>query len=223
MYRIREITVILAFAFLCVSCGHPGKSEIGIDAECMSDYIIQNVTNDNIELNDTLYSDNGVLIELYGSDSAADALEIVGICNNWLSENEDSVLLRDHISLSIEIYQGKPNEDDRDSLGYSSRVGNYDVSFASEVGPSIDCIDINHSINFDTSIFEGYDFRYIGVPSNVVIDDFSVFVEMDQLRYLIVNDGPYSHDEQVLDDKYREFCEYYYSYDELQFSCSKVS
>lgn len=222
MHRVKVIAIALSFALLCTSCRDVVEPDIETDAKGLSNYIIANATNDDIELNNTLYSNNGVLIELYGSDSAADALEIVSICNKWLSENEDSILIRDSIMLSIEIYPEKPNEDDRDSLRYSSRVGNYDVSFASDVYSIIDCIDINYSVDFDSSLFENYDFRYIGVPSNIVIDDFGVFVDMDRLQYLIVNDGPFGHDEQLLDDKYQEFCDYYNAYDELQFECSKV-
>lgn len=224
MNKIKHIyiLVIITFMLLFSSCYYSTNYSVKSEANDLSVFIMENITNKGINHNRTLYSDDGILIELYGSDDIHDALELTNICNRWLTDNQDSVVHRDSLSLSVEMYLDKPDDDDRDSMGYSFRIANNDVSFATSVEPEIDCIDINRSIDFCTSIFNGYNYRYIGLPSNTTIDDFHVFVEMSNLRCLIVNDGPFSVDRQRLEDKYAEICALYNTYDELQFGCYKV-
>ena len=46
---------------------------------------------------------------------------------------------------------------------------------------------------------------------------------MPNLRYLVVDDGPFTVDYQRLEDRYLELSELYNSYGDLQFECNIVS
>ncbi|MCR5593143.1 MAG: hypothetical protein K6F79_05290 [Saccharofermentans sp.] len=182
---------------------------------------MSNTTNEEIVYNHTFYGDDGMLIEFYGSDDVHDALQMVNYCNRWLEENEDSVVAQESMRIVIEIYNDKPDQGNRDCLEYNFRIGNFAETFRNEISDQIDCLDINRANDFCVSVFEGYDLQHIRIPSNTVIDDFDVFIDMSRLRRLIVSDGPFTVDTQAIEDKYQELIDHYNTYDELPFECMK--
>lgn len=101
---------------------------------------------------------------------------------------------------------------------------NSEYSFSSDIGPTVDCVDINHCEELKTSMFGNIDYglRVIMIPSNTEIDDFEVFVNMPSLEVLNVSDYPFYSDELLLEEKYHELLYEARNYDNISFNIGFV-
>lgn len=187
MRRIYLAIMILLIVFTSTSCS--GNHEIKKAAHNMADYILSNLSNDSIKCSDIRYSDDGILIEIYGSDSAGDVMEIADLSNNWMVNNIESIICTDSLCVSIELYLEKPEEVDREYLNYIAAFRNYDYDFDRTTSDNIDCLEIIQCHEFSTSLLDnGNDYRVIVLPGDVIVDNSEVFVHMDSLKYVLIKD-----------------------------------
>lgn len=212
--------MILIFGLQLCSCS-PEKRQLRSEMNSLADFIIDGLSNDDIELAEKEYSENnGIFITLYGSDKSEDILELINICNEWMENNQESYAVSDGLRISVDLYRNKPVTQGWERHNYVVRIGNYSDYFGDyAAGSDFDCLEIRYCDNLQTSIFRSFsvDYRYISMPSTVEIDDFDVFVDMNELDVLVIDDAGFEVDDQRVVEKYNEIVALADEYSDLQF------
>lgn len=190
------------------------------EATKVSRYLMDNLTNSEIRVSKIWYESDEIRIELYGSWAGKDIAELIELSDRWLEENPDSIIIRNRMRFSIELYEQKPENSERISHSYSCRIANFDAYFAPHVSHDIDCIDINRCDLFLTSYFEGdkNNYRVIMFPSYIVIDDFEVFLNMPELERLVISDYPFMDYRPYLEERYAQIDELAQEYGPVTFN-----
>lgn len=217
--------IVLSLSILLLSsCYSDNASDIRNEAIEISNYILNNLSNDNIKVDDVSCTEESIRIVLYGSDKAYDIIELLEITNQWLDDKEDSLVSCYDLMFTITLYLDRPTQSDIENMRYVAMIGNYDHDFSSDIGPTVDCVDINHCEELKTSMFGNIDYglRVIMIPSNTEIDDFEVFVNMPSLEVLNVSDYPFYSDELLLEEKYHELLYEARNYDNISFNIGFV-
>ena len=217
--RILSCVVVILILFGIGSCHSEKEIEIKREMNEYSDYILENITNKQIKLSNKEYSENGIYIELYGSQSRVDIEDLITICNEWVAENQDAILVCEGKKIRIEMYNEKPDNGDRESSAYAVCISNYGIDIAKEPSDCLDVLEIHKCDEFYTSFFESSDMSYraITLPSNTIIDDFDVFMSMNDLLVLEFSDHPYDNDKERLEAIRQELDVYATNYDSIPF------
>ena len=144
---------------------------------------------------------------------------MITICNEWVAENQDAVLVCEGKKIRIEMFNEKPDNGDRESSAYAVCISNYGIDIAKEPSDCLDVLEIHKCDEFYTSFFESSDMSYraITLPSNTIIDDFDVFMSMNDLLVLEFSDHPYDNDKERLEAIRQELDVYATNYDSIPF------
>lgn len=197
MKRAVAILVTIVMVFSMISCRSDLEKSISRDMNSFADYISDNLLSDDIQICRTRCDEGGLYIELYGSEACSDILELIMVCNDWVDQNRDSTVLRENKKIRVELYNQKPDDNDRESSSYAVRLSNFGIDYATEPSSYMDVLDINICNEFHTSSLNqlSINYRVIMLPTNSVIDDFDVFMGMKNLEALVFSDDPYDSDE----------------------------
>lgn len=217
--KVISCFVIVLILFEIGSCNSEKGLVIKGEMNAYLDYILENITNKQIKLSKKEFSENGIYIELYGSQLCSDIEDLITICDGWIAENQDSVLVSERKKIRIELYYQKPDNGDRESSRYAVSIRNYGIDIAKEPSSCLDVLEIHKCDGFYTSFFGGSNLNYraITLPSNTIIDDFDVFMSMSNLLVLEFSDHPYDNDLVRLEEIRQELEEYASNYANIPF------
>lgn len=222
MKAIRQLVcTISVIGILLVSSCALNHLDIREEAYDISDYLLENVSGDDIYLSEVYWDETGITIELYGSNSIDVILDLQKLSNTWLEDHPDSLVESNQLRFSIELFESRPDTSDRERFAYCARIGNYEPYLNIEAGPKVDCLDINECDALATSFFnDGFnEYRIIMIPSDTEIDNVEAFINMPCLESLIVSDYPFDSDSQQIEDKYNELTEVLSNYNSYDFDC----
>ncbi|SMC38585.1 hypothetical protein SAMN06296952_0875 [Oscillospiraceae bacterium] len=214
------VVIIIMIVFIASSCVQ--DKELKYEMNDLSEAIISQLTNDDIKVAGSEYSNTGVYITLYGSDDTADIQELIEICDSWVDSHQDSRLVSERLKISVVLYKEKPSKRKSGVEDYVVSIRNYSDNVSSiEQSDKLDCIKINVQHSIASSIFEStsMDYRVIILPSTVEFDDFDVFIQMEDLEHLIISDSPFDTDRSQVEQKYAELISIAEGYDQVDFAC----